>query len=170
MIHNMWKSKITEFVQAVWWCCGWYILAVFLSSSGCFYDFTQSYDIAFYLSGGCLMVGCLTLFIAAILPPRVLVTTATDAASRASWQTWTSLHPDVHVYKEGWISEQTSQIRRLLFLLDCEEIKSRRAASRSQRDPSSHWTLSDLCLLPGRQNSGRQKLHSVQVFSELESF
>ncbi|XP_073345935.1 monocarboxylate transporter 9-like isoform X2 [Pagrus major] len=67
---------------------------------GCFYDFTQSYDIAFYLSGGCLIVGCLILFLAAVLPRRkktlsssssnetelvsCTVTTATDAASRVS--------------------------------------------------------------------------------------
>ncbi|KAM8729205.1 monocarboxylate transporter 9-like isoform 1-T2 [Acanthopagrus schlegelii] len=67
---------------------------------GCFYDFTQSYDIAFCLSGGCLIVGCLTLFLAAILPRRenprpppllplhetelmsCTVTIATDAASQ----------------------------------------------------------------------------------------
>ncbi|XP_070783200.1 monocarboxylate transporter 9-like [Enoplosus armatus] len=61
---------------------------------GCFYDFTQSYDVAFYLSGGCMMAGSLILFLAAILPPSetpppppeselicCTVTTATDAAS-----------------------------------------------------------------------------------------
>ena len=61
---------------------------------------------------------------------------------------------------QGVPPEPMSQIRRLLFfLLDSEKIKSHRAASRSQRDPSSHWTLLDWSLLPGRQNSGRQKLN-----------
>ncbi|XP_051275968.1 monocarboxylate transporter 9-like isoform X2 [Dicentrarchus labrax] len=35
---------------------------------GCFYDFTQSYNVAFYLSGGCMMVGSVVLFLVAVLP------------------------------------------------------------------------------------------------------
>ncbi|XP_051275963.1 monocarboxylate transporter 9-like isoform X1 [Dicentrarchus labrax] len=37
-------------------------------SAGCFYDFTQSYNVAFYLSGGCMMVGSVVLFLVAVLP------------------------------------------------------------------------------------------------------
>ncbi|XP_076616546.1 monocarboxylate transporter 9-like [Chaetodon auriga] len=63
---------------------------------GSFYDFCQSYDVAFYLSGGCMMAGSLILFLSAIFPrtenppppplPETepisgMVTTATDAAS-----------------------------------------------------------------------------------------
>ncbi|KAM9336983.1 monocarboxylate transporter 9-like [Symphorus nematophorus] len=36
---------------------------------GSFYDLTQSYDLAFYLSGGCTMTGGLILFVAAVLTP-----------------------------------------------------------------------------------------------------
>ncbi|XP_035526695.1 monocarboxylate transporter 9-like [Morone saxatilis] len=35
---------------------------------GCFYDFTQSYNVAFYLSGGCMTVGSVVLFLVAVLP------------------------------------------------------------------------------------------------------
>ncbi|XP_078019712.1 monocarboxylate transporter 9-like [Epinephelus lanceolatus] len=62
---------------------------------GSFYDFSQSYDLAFYLSGGCMMAGSLLLFLTAILPQKetpplpppetelinCTVTMATDATS-----------------------------------------------------------------------------------------
>lgn len=67
-----------------------------VSSSGSFYDFSQSYDLAFYLSGACMMAGSLLLlFLTAILPQKetpplpppetelisCTVTTATDTTS-----------------------------------------------------------------------------------------
>lgn len=62
-----------------------------LSVSGCFYDVTQSYDSAFYLSGGCMMAGSLALLLAAFLPrtetppppppPSCMVTMATPSPS-----------------------------------------------------------------------------------------
>lgn len=52
VFHIFWKSNLLSnlFVS----------LSLFL---GCFYDLTLSYDIAFYFSGGCVLLGGVTLFI-----------------------------------------------------------------------------------------------------------
>ncbi|KAI3365137.1 hypothetical protein L3Q82_010105 [Scortum barcoo] len=49
---------------------------------GCFYDFTQSYDVAFYLSGSCMMAGSLGLFLTAMLPP----TEAPQISAALGWR------------------------------------------------------------------------------------
>lgn len=42
------------------WCC-WAALPDCLCSSGWFFDWTQSYDLAFYFSGGCVLLGAFLL-------------------------------------------------------------------------------------------------------------